>query len=110
MTIRPRWKKLWRDLQSAYGRMLMIVIAIAISLMAVGTILGDYTILTREVSRNYLGTNPAAALIEVDKADNMLVQAIRKRPEIAAAEAGAILSARAEVKPDHWLPMTLFVI
>lgn len=109
MTIRPRWKKLWRDLQSAYGRMLMIVVAIAVSILAVGTILSAYTILTREVSRNYLGTNPAAAWIEVDMVDEALVQAVRQHPLIADAEAGAILSARAEIEPDRWLPMTIFV-
>lgn len=33
----PRWKKLWRDLQSARGRMVMMVLAIAVSIFGVGT-------------------------------------------------------------------------
>ena len=71
----PRWKKLVRDLQSAQGRMAMMVIAIAVSIFGVGTILSAYTILSREVGRNYLGTNPASAFIELDRVDDALVEA-----------------------------------
>ena len=59
----PRWKKIIRDLQSAQGRMAMMVIAIAVSIFAVGMILTAYTVLSREMSRNYFGTNPASAFI-----------------------------------------------
>lgn len=106
----PRWKKLWRDLRAARGRMLMMVIAIAVSIFGVGTILSAYTILMREISRNYLGTQPASAYLEVDRVDEALVQAIRNRPGIADAEATSWVTARVEVKPNEWLPILLFVI
>ena len=60
----PRWKKILRDFQASTGRMVMTVIAIAVSIFAVGAILSAYTILTREISRNYLGTNPASAYLQ----------------------------------------------
>jgi uncharacterized membrane protein YwzB len=55
----PRWKKLIRDLQSAQGRMAMMVIAIAVSIFSVGTFLeriyhcesGDESQLSRHESR-----------------------------------------------------------
>ena len=106
----PRWKKLLRDLQATQGRMVMIVVAIAVSIFGVGTILSAYTILTREISRNYLGTNPASAFLELDRVDDALVEAVRQQPNIAEAEAGSWVVARVEAKPNEWLPLLLFVI
>lgn len=106
----PRWKKLWRDLQAARGRMIMMVVAIAVSIFGVGTILSAYTILTREISRNYLGTNPASAFLELDRVDSALVESVREQPNIADAEATSWVMARVEVKPNEWRPLLLFVI
>ena len=106
----PRWKKLQRDLQAARGRMAMMALAIAVSLFGVGTILSAYTILTREISRNYLGTHPASALLELDRVDDSVVEAVRQRPGIVEAEAGAWVMARVEVSPNEWMPLLLFVV
>jgi len=106
----PRWKKLIRDLQSTRGRMGMMVIAIAVSIFGVGMILSAYTIMSRAMSRNYLGTNPASAFIELDRVDEALVKAVRARPGISEAEATAWVVARAEVRPNEWMPVLLFVV
>ena len=106
----PRWKKLLRDLQAARGRMAMMVAAIAVSIFGVGTILSAYTILTREISRNYLGTNPASAYLELDSVDDSLVDAVRQQPNISEAEAASWVVARVEVKPNEWMPLLLFVV
>lgn len=106
----PRWKKLWRDLGAARGRMAMMITAIAVSIFGVGTVLSAYTILTREISRNYLETHPASAFIELDRVDEALVEQVRQMPGIAEAEATSWVSARVEVRPEEWLPMQLFVI
>ncbi len=99
-----------RDLQSAQGRMAMMVIAIAVSIFAVGMILTAYTVLSREMSRNYLGTNPASAFIELDRVDDALIKTISERPDISEAEATSWVQARAEVSPNEWMPVLLFVI
>jgi putative ABC transport system permease protein len=106
----PRWKKVLRDLQTARGRMAMMVIAIAVSIFGVGMILSAYTILSREMSRNYLDTNPASAFIELDRVDDALVRAVRERPGISEAEATSWVVARAEVDPNEWMPVLLFVV
>ncbi len=108
--VSPRWKKLLRDLQTARGRMAMVVIAIAVSIFAVGTILSTYAILPREISRNYLGTNPASAFLELDQVDDSLVEAVRQQPNIADAEASSLVVANAEVNPNEWMSLRLFVI
>lgn len=108
--ISPRWKKILRDLQAARGRVVMVVVAIAVSIFGVGTILTAYTILTREISRNYLGTNPASAFLELDRVDDSVVQAVKQRQDIADAEAGAWVMARVEIRPNDWRPLLLFVV
>src|SRR5512144_3083376 len=106
----PRWKKLLRDLRASQGRMAMMAIAIAVSIFGVGMILSAYTIISREMGRNYLGTNPASAFIELDRVDNALVEAVSQRPDIAEAEAASWVVARAEVNPNEWMPLLLFVV
>jgi putative ABC transport system permease protein len=90
--------------------MVMMVIAIAVSIFGVGAILSAYTILMREISRNYLDTNPASAFLELDRVDDALVQTVRQQPGIADAEATSWVTARVEVKPNEWMPLLLFVI
>jgi len=106
----PRWQKLLRDLWLTRGRTALMVIAIAVSLFGVGVVLSAYAILTPEISRNYLGTNPASATIELDRVDDALLAAVRARPGIAAAEARETLIARVQVAPDQWRPLLLFVV
>lgn len=106
----PRWKKLWSDLQAARGRIAMMVIAIAVSIFSVGMFLSAYTIASREMKRNYLGTNPASAFIELDRVDDALVQAVSQRPGISEAEATSWVGGRAEVNPNEWMPVLLFVL
>src|SRR5262245_34258213 len=107
----PRWQKLRRDLALAKGRTAMMVIAIAVGVFGVGTVLIAYAILTREISRNYLGANPASATLELDKAvDDELLVAVRQRPGIADAQARATVMARVQTGPDEWRPLLLFVV
>ncbi|HZD59191.1 MAG TPA: FtsX-like permease family protein, partial [Anaerolineae bacterium] len=108
--ISPRWQKMLRDLRIAQGRVLMMVIAIAVGIFGVGSMLSAYAILTGELNRNYLSTNPASASFELDKVDDSLVDSVRVRPGIANAEVGSIVIARIEKKKDEWLPLLLFVV
>jgi putative ABC transport system permease protein len=106
----PRWKKLLRDIGMAPGRIAMIVVAIAVGVYGVAAMSTAYSILTREISRNYLDTNPASASIELDALDDALLDAVRHRPDIALAEGRTTIGARIEVKPNTWLPLKLFVV
>ena len=106
----PRWRKLRGDVEQANGRILMMIVAIAVGVIAVASISTAYTILTREIERNYLATNPAAALIDVDSSDPSLVEGVRAQPGIAAAEAAGRLTGRIEVRPNEWVPLLLFVV
>jgi putative ABC transport system permease protein len=106
----PRWRKLLRDVKIAKGRTLMMVLAMAIGIFGVGTMLSAYTILTREINVNYMNTTPASAYLEVEDLDESLVQSVRQQPNIAAAEVTAWVDSRIEVRPNEWMPLLLFVV
>lgn len=107
----PRWTKVLRDAAAARGRLSMIVAALAASIAAVATMLSAYTVLTREVPLNYLGTGPASAQLELAGAvSGDLLDEVRRQPNIAMAEAAATVTGRIEVGPDEWMPMLVFVM
>ncbi len=80
-----RWRKAFRDLWINKTRTVLVVLSIAIGIIGVGSILTSYSILTREMNRNYMDTNPASAVLYVEGIDDDLVQSIQGRPEIAEA-------------------------
>lgn len=105
-----RLLKVIRDITSDYAKNLMLVLAIAIGVFGIGAILGAYSVLTREMSSNYLGTNPASATLETGSAISTgLLDSVRHFPGIQEAERHATVSARMKVG-DKWYPMLLFVI
>jgi putative ABC transport system permease protein len=108
--ISPRWRKLRGDIEQAKGRLLMMVIAIAVGVFAVASISTAYTILKREIAGNYLSTNPAAALVDVDAIDQPLLVSVRAQAGITGVEASGRVTARIEVRPNEWLPLLLFVV
>jgi len=105
-----RFRKVVGDLRAEPGRALLMVLAIAVSLVAVGAVLGAYAILTREMAVNYLGTRPAAATLEItDGVDPALVAQVRREPQVSEAEARDVVLARVRVGED-FRPLLLFVI
>jgi putative ABC transport system permease protein len=108
--LRPRWSKLRGDIELAQGRLLMMVIAIALGVFAVAAISTAYTILRREIVRNYLSTNPAAALLDVGNIDQAVLSGVRAQAGITRVETAGQLTGRIEVRPNEWLPLLLFVV
>jgi putative ABC transport system permease protein len=106
----PRWRKLLGDARAERGRFILMLAAVGVSLFAIGTVLGAYSILTREMATNYMGTRPASATLEIEGGVSpALLEEVRKHPDIAAAEPRRVLVARAKVGLD-WRPLLLFVI
>ena len=109
--IATRWIKAWRDAIAARGRLATIVAALAASVAAVATMGVASAVLTREVPRNYLSTNPASAQIEIQgDVDAALLDQMRQLPGIAQADGAASLRGRIETGPGDWSPLVLFVV
>lgn len=107
---RPSWKKVTNDLWMTKGRTLLMVIAIAVSLFGVGTILSAYGILTREIAVNYMNTHPASATLKMHEVDDQLIADAAAQPEILAAEGRATILTRVQTGPEESLPLLLFVV
>ncbi|MEO5805597.1 FtsX-like permease family protein [Devosia sp.] len=110
MTLAPRWRKLLGDLTAAQGRVALMVTALAIGLFAVATIAGAYSILSREISRNYLNTNPASALIDVGAVTPEIMAMIAADPEIANAEPATIAEGQGLDAQGNWQRTLMFVV
>jgi putative ABC transport system permease protein len=79
--------KLIRDLRAAWSRLLMMVVAIAVSLSVFGGVLFAWGALGRETSNAYVSTEPASATILLDQAIELeqmaaIAAAARTRPGV----------------------------
>ena len=105
----PRWSKLWRDARLEKERVFLMFVALAVSLLAVATLVGAGKILRREIRTNYLSTHPAMATLEIDRAiDASLVEKVKGFAGVQEAEAHEVVQARVQVG-DDWLPLLVFV-
>jgi putative ABC transport system permease protein len=105
-----RYRKVLRDLTSNAARTTMLIAAIAIGLLALGVILGAYTVIKREMKANYMATVPASATLEVEDSIPLSVLAYaRTFPGVRDAERHATIVARMKVQ-ERWYPLLLFVI
>ena len=104
------WHKAIRDFWTERARTALVVLAIALGISAFASVLSSYAILTRELDRGYLNTNPASAVLRVDRIDDDLVTAILQNPQVAAAEPRRIVGGQIKAGPIQWRNLVLFVV
>ena len=108
--MQTRYSKVLRDLTSDYSKNFMLVLAIAIGVFGIGSILGGYSVIKWEMTDNYMSTVPASATIELeDSITTDLVDKVKKIPGIKDAERHATLVGRMKVG-EKWYPLLLFVV
>lgn len=104
------WHKAFRDFWSERARTVLVVLAIALGISAFAAVMSSYAILTRELDRGYLNTNPASAILRVDSIDDELIAAILKNPEVSAAEPRRVVTGQIKSGPMRWRNLVLFVV
>ncbi len=104
------WRKAIRDFWQERARTTLVVLAIALGISAFAAVMSSYAILTRELDRGYLETNPASAVLRVDSIDNDLVKAILQNPEVSDAEPRRTISGQIKAGPVQWRNLILFVV
>lgn len=112
--MRTALRKLWGDLVATPGRFAMMIIAIALCSAAIIAMLLTYKVLTREMQRNYLDTNPAAAHLLIDTLGGTdesprALAALRKNPFITDAEIGEKVYFQVEVAPKELVTALIFI-
>ncbi len=102
------FKKALNDLISVPRRTALVILALAIGLWGVGSILVSYIILNNDLNENYKMTNPAHVVLTSKDFDKLDLEGFRSRPEIESAEFRDLSLQRIEVYPDQWIPLWLF--
>jgi putative ABC transport system permease protein len=101
--LKPRWRKVLRDLWLNKSRTLIVVLSIAVGVFAVGTIASSQIILSRDLTATYLATNPAnATLYTFDPFGDDVVEAVREMDEVKEAEGRRTVLVRIKTGPDEW--------
>ncbi len=109
--LKPRWRKVLRDLWLNKNRTIVVVLSIAVGVFAVGTIASSQIILSRDLRASYLATNPAhATIMTFDSFDDDVVEAVSNMREVKEAEARRRVSLRVKTGPDEWRIMWLIAI
>jgi putative ABC transport system permease protein len=108
--MRPRWKKVVRDLAYNRTRTALVVLSIAVGVFAFGTIMAGRIVLQRELRTSFLATNPASAIITTEPFDDDLVDAVRGLPDVAQAQGRRAVPARIQTGPEAWQDTVLYVL
>src|SRR5688500_1743771 len=104
------WRKAIRDFWTERARTALVVLAIALGISAFASVLSSYAILTRELARGYLDTNPASAVLRGDRIDDGLAAEILQNPEISDAAPRRTVTGQIKAGPVKWRNLTLFVV
>lgn len=105
--MRPRWSKILADLWSSKGRTILVVLAIAVGVFAVGMVSNSYLYLLNSSNSNYESINPASTfIVGVSDFDEDLLNVIRKIPEIDDADGRRVQSLRISLNGE-WFTLQL---
>lgn len=105
-----RWRKILGDLSINKMRTFYVILAISIGVFGFSVVINSYSILMREMDKNYMDTNPASAILYTDTLRNSYIQKIEELPYIKDAEADNEIIGRVRIGNSEWKDIWLFVI
>ena len=104
------WRKAFRDLWIARGRTVLLVATISIGAAAFIAVLSTYAVLTRELEKGYLASNPASAIVHADAIDDSIIAAVRSNPAVGEAEPRRVVFASIKTGPLQWRKLLLVAV
>lgn len=108
--ISTRWRKLIRDLTTNKMRTTLVILSMCIGVFGISVVANSYSILLREMDRNYKNTTPSSATLWTDQMTASDVEQIKALPYIKDAEIRDQKIGRVEVGDNEWKDILLFVI
>jgi putative ABC transport system permease protein len=106
--LRPRWRKVVRDVSLHKSRTLLVVLAISIGIVGAGSVLNTWSLVRRVTAEEFRVSNPASATLRVDAIDDRLLAGVRALRTIDAAEARRTMLASIRTE-GGWRTLVLFV-
>lgn len=108
--------KVLRDLRSARARFALMIVALAVSLTAFGSVLGTRAIVGRETAAGYASTNPASATLVLERGLRpeqfaAIRTAVLAQPGIVDATLRDVISVQMQTAGGEWAaePLQLFI-
>jgi putative ABC transport system permease protein len=108
--IRPRWRKVLRDLWANKTRTLLVVLSISVGVFAVGTTASTWVMLSEDLSTDYAAINPSSAILFSAPFDDGLVRSVRRVDGVREAEGRFNIAVRLKTGPDEWRDLRLEAI
>lgn len=107
--IKPRWRKVLRDLWSNKSRTVLVVLSIAVGIFAIGVVSGSQGVLIRDLNGSYAATNPASGTVFTgDTFGDKVVEVVESMRDVELAQGVSDVSVRFKLKPDdEWRDMQL---
>lgn len=108
--IRPRWRKVMRDLWGNKIRTVLVILSIAIGVFAVGMIIGTQILLEEDLSTAYNATNPANAILFPDDFDLEFMETVRRIDGVTAVDGRTDFTIPLQVGPNEWIDMRVIIL
>ena len=108
--MKPRWRKVIRDLVSNRTRTILVVLSIAIGVFAVGMIAGTQTMLLEDMETAYWSTEPSSAIMWITPFDENYLERIRKIEGVAKADARARHNLQIQTGVDEWKAIEVIAV
>jgi len=108
--LRPRWRKVFKDLWENRSRTILVVLSIAVGVFAIGVIAGSFSMIRSDLNTSYSSANPANILVITDLFDQGLVDSVRNMDSVAEAEGRRLLDVRLQTATGEWDSITLEAI
>ena len=105
--LRPRWRKVLRDLWLHKARTALVTVAIAVGIVGAGAVLTTWGIVRTAVDEEYRLSNPASATLRLDTVTGTVLRQAAAFPGIAVVQSRRSVAGRAFVQ-GGWRPMMLF--
>src|SRR5512142_3050118 len=100
--LRPRWRKVLRDLWSNKLRTLLVALSIAIGVFAVGVISQTFATVQEELMVEYPQADPADATLYMSGFDDKMLEVIRHMDGVKYAEGRSSLVVKVRIRGDLW--------
>src|SRR5512145_1204382 len=89
--LRPRWRKVLRDVWLHRSRTTLVILAIGAGIGGAGTVLDTWALVRRVTREQYLASNPASATLRTDSIDAALLALVRAVPGVREAQARRVV-------------------
>ncbi|MDQ1911118.1 ABC transporter permease [Paenibacillus sp. GD4] len=98
MALRPRWRKMLRDIWHSKARTALVVMSITLGVVGVGMLGQTQVVLFSGMADSLTRANRAAATLITDPFDGSMVDTVRRQPGVEVVEGRTLLDVR--LAPD----------